>query len=101
MLPEESVVRALEPEQVAIVETRRPPALTIKPPEVNVEDAEPVTRRLDVSTVLVENTPCTVVVPMTVDEAFEMNPNWRVASPPMATVEEAANVPEVPKLPLK
>ena len=56
-LPEESVVRAFEEEQVGMVEIRRPPPLICKPP-AKVEVAFPSTAKEDVAT-----SPCTVVVP--------------------------------------
>ena len=63
IFPEESVVSEFEPEQVWRVEICNPPAFTIRPPEVNVEVAEPVTLKLPTSAVPVAKNPFAVVVP--------------------------------------
>ena len=63
IFPEESVVSEFEPEQVWRVEICNPPAFTIRPPEVKVEVAEPVTLKLPVCTVPVAKNPLAVVVP--------------------------------------
>src|SRR3989338_9318404 len=63
IFPEESVVSEFEPEQIWRVEICDPPAFTIRPPEVNVEVAEPVTLKLPTSAVPVSKNPFAVVVP--------------------------------------
>ena len=116
-------MRALEPEQVAMVEIlRSPPAITspefkvevapvlvwrIFPPETVRPEAEESPPEVKIAsppekvevpvppTRIVEEawkSPWTWKFEETVEEAWEINPDWKVASPPIAAVPEAVKV---------
>ena len=72
-----------------------PPKVEIAIPPAKVEVPVPPTSIVEEAW----KSPWTWKLEETVEEAWEMNPAWRVASPPMAAVPVAENLPEMARSP--